>query len=342
MQRCLQLALLGQGQVAPNPMVGAVLVYEDRIIGEGYHQQYGQAHAEVNCLTSVREEDQPLVPKATLYVSLEPCAHFGKTPPCVDLILEKKIQRVVIGSRDPFYKVAGKGIEKLKTAGIEVTVGVLEKECRELNKRFFSFYTHGRPYITLKWAESGDGKIAAHTRRTLISNEATNRLVHRWRSEETSILVGTNTALFDDPSLTTRLWPGRSPLRLVIDKQLRLPVSLQLFDGEHSTVVFNALQDKAHFNLTYYRINGAASWVPQMVKALSGMNVQSLLVEGGAILLQAFIDEGLWDETRVITNENMCIGKGIEAPVLRNAKPFLQQKVFTDTIRYYKNAEHFF
>ncbi|MCW3074801.1 MAG: diaminohydroxyphosphoribosylaminopyrimidine deaminase [Flaviaesturariibacter sp.] len=338
MARCLQLAKLGQGSVAPNPMVGAVLVHNDRIIGEGYHRQYGGAHAEVECLSAVKEEDQHLVSEATLYVSLEPCAHFGKTPPCADLLIQKGIQHVVIGCRDPFYQVDGKGIEKLKAAGINVTVGILEEACKELNKHFFTYYSAHRPYITLKWAQSGDGKIAAFNRRTYISDAATNRIVHSWRSQHQSILVGTNTALFDDPALTTRLWPGGSPLRLVIDKQLRLPVSLQLFNGEHKTIVFNTLQDKEHYNLTHYRLDPSKKLVPQIVKALGGMNVQSLLVEGGAQVLQCFIDEGLWNEARIITAPQLFIGKGIEAPVLKNGKPFHTEQIAADRIYYFKNA----
>ncbi|MDB5197342.1 MAG: diaminohydroxyphosphoribosylaminopyrimidine deaminase [Flaviaesturariibacter sp.] len=340
MHRCLQLAQLGQGKVMTNPMVGAVLVHNDRIIGEGYHRQYGGPHAEVDCIASVRVEDAELIPSATLYVSLEPCAHFGKTPPCADLVIQKGIRKVVIGCRDPFYQVDGKGIEKLNTAGVEVTVGILEERCKELNKRFFTYYTAHRPYITLKWAQSGDHRIAAYNRRTYISNAGTNRLVHRWRSEEASILVGTNTALFDDPDLTTRLHRGKTPLRLVVDKTLRLPVSLKLFNGEHKTIVFNTLQDKEHFNLTHYRLDTNKPLAGQIVKALGGLNIQSLLVEGGAQTLQAFIDAGLWDEARIITNEAMFIGKGIEAPQLKNAMPVRQETIFTDTINYYKSTEY--
>ena len=231
MHRCLELAQLAAGNTAPNPMVGSVLVHNDKIIGEGYHQVYGQAHAEVNCISSVKPEHQGLIPQSTIYVSLEPCAHFGKTPPCADLIIKHQIPKVVVGCRDPFVQVNGKGIEKLQAAGIEVTVGVLEKECKELNKRFFTFHTEHRPYIILKWAQTADLKIAAEDYgRVLISNAQSNRIVHKWRSEEMAILVGTNTALFDDPELNTRLWPGGHPIRLVVDMNLRLPSSLKLFN----------------------------------------------------------------------------------------------------------------
>jgi diaminohydroxyphosphoribosylaminopyrimidine deaminase/5-amino-6-(5-phosphoribosylamino)uracil reductase len=318
-------------------MVGAVLVHDDRIIGEGYHAYFGGPHAEVACLQNVQEKDKSLIAASTLYVSLEPCTHFGKTPPCADLILEQGIQRVVIGCRDPFYQVAGRGIEKLKAAGIEVSVGVLQQECEALNHLFFTYHNQHRPYIILKWAQSGDGKIAAHNRRTYISSKATNRLVHRWRSEVASILVGTNTALFDDPSLTTRLAPGANPLRLVIDRMLRLPVGLTLFNGEHKTVVFNLLQQKEYVNLTHYRLEGDKPIVAQLVKALAGMQVQSLLVEGGAYTLQAFIDAGYWDEARIITNERLFIGKGIAAPGLKDGRPVAQEAIDGDRIRYFKN-----
>ncbi|HJW16280.1 MAG TPA: bifunctional diaminohydroxyphosphoribosylaminopyrimidine deaminase/5-amino-6-(5-phosphoribosylamino)uracil reductase RibD, partial [Flavisolibacter sp.] len=246
MARCLQLAQLGAGNVAPNPMVGAVLVYNDAIIGEGYHEKYGAAHAEVNCINSVIDGERHLISQSTLYVSLEPCAHFGKTPPCADLIVKLKIPKVVIGCRDPFVQVDGKGIEKLLAAGVEVTTGILEKECKELNKLFFTFHTLHRPYIILKWAQTSDGKIAYPTlrkkssspvSRLFITNAYTNRLVHKWRSEQMAILVGTNTAMHDDPSLNTRLWPGNSPVRLVIDKELALPPGLKLFDGSIPTIV---------------------------------------------------------------------------------------------------------
>lgn len=232
MQRCLQLAQLAAGHTAPNPMVGAVLVHDGVIIGEGYHKQYGGPHAEVNCINSVAEEHKHLIPSSFIYVSLEPCAHYGKTPPCADLIIRNKIPKVVVGCRDPFKQVDGKGIEKLVNAGIDVTVGVLEKECRQVNRRFFTFHTQHRPYVLLKWAQTGDGKIASYSEeRLLISNDISNKLVHKWRSEEAAILVGTNTALMDNPSLTNRLWSGKSPIRLVIDMDLRLPKHLQLFNG---------------------------------------------------------------------------------------------------------------
>jgi diaminohydroxyphosphoribosylaminopyrimidine deaminase/5-amino-6-(5-phosphoribosylamino)uracil reductase len=255
MRRCIELAQNGAGYVAPNPMVGAVLVHEDRIIGEGFHQHYGGPHAEVNCINSVSEEDRNLITRSTLYVSLEPCAHQGKTPPCADLIIVNKISEVVIGCRDPFKEVNGKGIEKLKGAGVNVIYGVLESECQQLNKRFFTFYTQHRPYIILKWAETADRKIAANgTERLFISNEQTNRLVHKWRSEEASILVGTNTALLDDPELNTRYWNGPSPIRLIVDMGLSLPSSLKIFNGKQRTIIFNTVKHLDDGNNLYYQV----------------------------------------------------------------------------------------
>lgn len=345
MYRCLELARLGAGHTAPNPMVGAVLVHGDRIIGEGYHQTYGQAHAEVNCIAAVREEDLGLISEATLYVSLEPCAHFGKTPPCADLILSKKIPRVVVGCRDPFPAVNGKGIERMQAAGVEVTVGVLEKECMELNRRFFTFHTEHRPYIVLKWAQSADRKIAAGVERTSISNEYSNRLVHRWRSEEAAILVGTNTAMLDDPALTVRLWKGPNPVRLVVDRELRLPSSLQLFDGKVRTIVFNLERhgegEDRHGgtgNLSYYQLAADSSLVHQLVIALYELKLQSVLVEGGARLLQSFIDEGYWDEARVITNNELELPGGLPAPVLGGIPPVSRETLLSDTIHYYKHV----
>ena len=354
MHRCLQLAELGRGNVAPNPMVGSVLVHNNKIIGEGYHRVYGEAHAEVNCINSVTIEEQPLIPQSTLYVSLEPCAHFGKTPPCVDLIIRKKIPKVVVGCRDPFIQVNGKGIEKLLAAGVELIAGVLEDECKDLNKRFFIFHSDHRPYIILKWAETGDRKIAndldkAGASRLLISNEQTNRLVHKWRSEEMAILVGTNTALLDDPSLTTRLWPGRDPIRLVLDMNLRLPKSLDLFDGKTPTIVFNLRQHSLPFekinatdlrsiSLGYYQLTEDASLVHQIINALYQLNIQSVIVEGGAQLLQSFIDDGSWDEARIISNQHLIVGEGLPAPVLKNHNLVQQQNILTDMVRVYNKT----
>ena len=336
MHRCLQLAENGAGYVAPNPMVGAVLVHEYKLIGEGYHQRYGGPHAEVNCINSATKENKELISRSTLYVSLEPCVHFGKTPPCTDLIIDRKIPEVVIGCRDPFTQVNGKGIEKLKSAGVVVTPGVLEKECQQLNKRFFTFHTQHRPYIILKWAETADKKISANgTGRLLISNEQTNRLVHKWRSEEAAILIGTNTALLDDPELTTRYWHGPSPIRLVVDMDLRLPTSLKIFNEKQRTIVFNTIKHEEDENLTYYHVTGDVSLAHQIVNALYQSKIQSVLVEGGARLLQSFIDEDLWDEVRIISNKQLTIGNELSALELET--PNLEQEFMmqTDCIKIY-------
>jgi diaminohydroxyphosphoribosylaminopyrimidine deaminase/5-amino-6-(5-phosphoribosylamino)uracil reductase len=341
MHRCLELAKAAAGYVAPNPMVGAVLVYENRIIGEGYHQKYGGPHAEVHCINSVKEEHRSVIDKSVMYVSLEPCAHFGKTPPCADLIIANKIPQVVIGCRDPFKQVDGKGVEKLQAAGVQVTLGVLEQEAKALNKRFITFHTQHRPYIILKWAQTANGKIAGdhNAERLLISNEFTNRLVHKWRSEEAAILVGTNTALFDDPALTTRLWNGPDPVRLVIDMNLRLPSTLQLFNGKVRTIVFNSLQHQEQENLLYYQVTHDVNIVHQVVHALYRLNIQSILVEGGAQLLQSFIDEGLWDEMRVITNNELVVPDGLPAPQIQNGHLQKQESLFSDTINYFINPQ---
>jgi len=377
MHRCIELARKGAGFVAPNPMVGAVLVHEDRIIGEGWHEKYGEAHAEVNCITSVKEEDRDVIAQSTLYVSLEPCAHFGKTPPCAVLIIKNKIPKVIIGCRDPFEEVNGKGIEKLKAAGVETILcsGEMEKQCKELNKRFFTFHEKKRPHIILKWAVTGDGKIAEiltspnHSegeaidsyytkttteftdsknppsegrevfRRLLISNEYSNRLVHKWRSEEASILVGTNTALLDNPELTTRLWDGPSPIRLVMDMNLRLPASLKIFDRKVKTIVFNSIKQEEENNLVYYKLAKEKPLISQLLTVLYQLKIQSVLVEGGAKLLQSFIDAALWDEARVIKNKKLIINNGLTAPVLLNVEKVSEEKVATDTIEIF-NPKH--
>jgi diaminohydroxyphosphoribosylaminopyrimidine deaminase / 5-amino-6-(5-phosphoribosylamino)uracil reductase len=324
MYRCLQLAAKGAGYVAPNPLVGAVLVYNGEIIGEGWHQQYGHAHAEVNCIEdAVQKGNARLISQATLYVSLEPCTHFGKTPPCSDFIIQHRIPKVVIGCLDPFAEVKGKGVRKLKEAGIEAETDVLENQCTAINKRFFTVHTQHRPYIILKWAQTADGFIAGISEspatRLLISNEYTNRLVHKWRSEEAAILAGTNTAFLDDPQLTTRLWKGPSPIRLVVDMDLKLPASLKLFSGDTQTIVFNTKKHAEGETISYYQVSTDASLVHQVVNALYQLKIQSVLVEGGARLLQSFIDQDMWDEARIIINQKLKIGKGLPAPEISNS-----------------------
>jgi len=340
MFRCLELAKSGAGNVAPNPMVGSVLVYEDRIIGEGYHKKYGEAHAEVNCIASVKKEDEHLIGKSTLYVSLEPCAHYGKTPPCADLIISKSIPKVVVGCRDPFVQVNGKGIEKLQQAGVEVVSGVLEAECKELNKRFFTFHTKHQPYIILKWAQSKNHRIAnADFSRVLISNEISNRLVHRWRTEEASIMVGTNTALQDDPALNNRNWIGKTPVRLVVDMNLRLHNELKIFDRKQPTIIFNSLKNEEHENLQYIKLDKEKSLVNELMKCCYQLNLQSILIEGGNKLAQSFINENLWDEARVIENSTLIIDNGLRAPALSNQQLTRTEIILTDIISYYLNTQ---
>lgn len=347
MTRCLQLAKQGIGNVAPNPMVGAVLVHDNKIIGEGYHQKYGEAHAEVNCLNSVAEPDKLFIEKSILYVSLEPCSHYGKTPPCTDLIIKNKIKNVIIGCIDVYKEVAGQGVQKLRDAGVEVTTGILQNGCVDLNKRFFTFHQKFRPYLILKWAQSSNGKIAIKTpavpfekkdnliKRTAISNDYSNRLVHKWRREEAAILVGINTVLKDNPLLTTRLWTGKNPVRIVIDKKLELPSGLSVFNDEARTIIYNCTRDFTVKNLIYVKLE-PENFLEQLVHSLFEMNIQSVLVEGGAKTLQSFIDNNLWDEARVITNEDLFIETGVDAPALKNCVKEKKERYYGDVIDYYK------
>lgn len=315
MQRCLDLALLGMGEVAPNPMVGCVIVHQGTIIGEGYHQKFGQPHAEVNAIRSVRNPEW--LAQSTLYVSLEPCSHFGKTPPCSDLIIQNRIPHVVIGTADPFAKVAGKGIERMQKAGIEVEVGVLEKECRQLNRRFFTFHENKRPYIILKWAQTLDGFIDTDRTETQhptwITNELSKRLVHKQRSEESAILIGTNTAEYDNPSLTIREWTGNQPVRMVIDRIQRLDQGLHIFDSTAPTWIFTAEENVDSGTLKYIRLDFNQDILPQLLAALYERDILSVIVEGGSILLNSFLEAGLWDEAFVYTG-NQFFGKGVRAP----------------------------
>lgn len=315
MQRCLDLALLGMGDVAPNPMVGCVIVHDGIIIGEGYHEKYGQPHAEVNAIRSVQNPE--LLVHSTLFVSLEPCAHFGKTPPCSDLIIESRIPRVVIGTVDPFATVAGKGIERMRKAGIEVEVGVLETKCREINRRFFTFHEKKRPYILLKWAQTLDGFIDTDRTETQhptwITNALSKRLVHKQRSEESAILIGTNTAEFDNPALTVREWVGNQPIRMVIDRTGRLDVNLHIFDGKVLTWIFTGIEKPDSENLKFITLNFDQNILPQLLSWLYQRDILSLIVEGGGELLNSFLEMDLWDEAFVYTG-NQFFGKGVAAP----------------------------
>lgn len=323
MQRCLELATLGMGRVAPNPMVGCVIVYEDQIIGEGYHQEYGKAHAEVNAINAVK--DKSLLHKATMYVSLEPCAHFGKTPPCSDLIIHHQIPKVVIACMDSFSLVAGKGIEKLKNAGIEVTIGVLEKEALFLNRRFFTFHQKNRPYIILKWAESKDGfmdidRTANQKGVFWISKESTQILTHRWRSEEDAILVGKNTVENDNPSLTVRAVEGKNPIRIVIDKHLSLSSEYSIFNDEAPTLHFNQNHHaiKNHYEQIAFDFEKKDT-LTRLLKELKERNITSVIIEGGKHTLEQFITANLWDEARIITGTKN-LGNGLLSPSLKGKR----------------------
>ena len=333
--RCIQLAKNGLCNAAPNPMVGAVIVHNDTIIGEGYHIRCGEAHAEVNAIRSVKDES--LLKDSTIYVSLEPCSHYGKTPPCADLIINKGIPRVVVGCQDPFALVAGRGIQKMRDAGIEVKVGVLEEECRQLIRRFITFHTEKRPFITLKWAESADGYIDLY--RTggqpyIFSSPLSSMLVHKRRAEHSAILVGRRTALLDNPSLTVRNWHGKSPVRLVIDKNLTLPKHLSLFDGSTRTLVFTQREDTPNlFQVEFIQLDFNRDILPQIFEVLYQEKLQTLMVEGGSILLQSFIDSGCWDEA-YIEHSSDYLKDGIKAPKLTGEYDFLTEQHFRRNIGY--------
>lgn len=340
MQRCLQLATLAKGNVAPNPMVGAVLVYQQTIIGEGYHQQFGMAHAEVNCINSVKQADIPLIQHSTLYVSLEPCAHAGKTPPCTNLIIANKIPTVIIGCVDVFAAVNGQGILQLQAAGVNVIVNVLQQQCLAINKHFNYFHQYQQPYIILKWAQTADKKIAkSNFDAVAISNQFTNRLVHKWRSQTSAILIGTNTALYDNPSLTNRYWQGKNPTRIVIDAYLKTPAHFNVLDKQAFTIVFNATKQAVGLHVHYILIDFTIDIIPQILQQLYHLNIQSVLIEGGATLLQSFIDSGCWNEARIITNQQLFLHDGIDAPVLKNEILQQQFEIQNDAICYFNNQK---
>jgi len=340
-RRCIALAQNGLGNTYPNPMVGSVLVHKDTIIGEGWHQKAGEAHAEVHAIHNVKE--QSLLKKATIYVSLEPCSHFGKTPPCAELIIAKKIPKVVIGCLDPNDKVAGRGVKKLLEAGCQVIVGVLEEECRNLNKRFFTYHIKKRPYILLKWAETGDGFIAPASQETgkpiWITNLFSKQLVHQWRSEEQAILVGATTAIKDNPQLNVRLWEGNNPVRVVMDKSLRLSGDSFLLDKTSKTIVLtskeNVKNKNASENLLFETIDFERDVPKQICNLLYRHQIQSVIIEGGSKTLQSFIDANLWDEARVFRGETV-FGIGVKGPVFRGKK-ISEEKINSDILTTYTN-----
>lgn len=319
MKRCLILASHGLGQTAPNPMVGCVITHKGVIIGEGYHTKCGAPHAEVNAIENVK--DKTLLPHATMYVSLEPCAHYGKTPPCADLIIKQKIPKVVIACTDSHSKVAGKGIAKLKEHGCHVSVGVMEQEARFLNRRFFTFHDKKRPYIILKWAETADGFIDVNRKKndpqapTWISGEESRCLVHKWRTEEDAIMVGRVTALTDNPTLNARDWQGKNPIRLIIDKNITLPPNLNVFNADSHTVVFNALKNAKKDNIRYVKISFEEDLPITIARYLYEQNVQSVIVEGGSRLINSFVQSKLWDEARVFKGR-INFSSGVKAPAV--------------------------
>ncbi|WEK21478.1 MAG: bifunctional diaminohydroxyphosphoribosylaminopyrimidine deaminase/5-amino-6-(5-phosphoribosylamino)uracil reductase RibD [Candidatus Pedobacter colombiensis] len=319
MQRCLELASMGMGSVSPNPLVGCVIVSDGKIIGEGYHGKFGEAHAEVNAIKSVIEAygDQAarLLANATAYVSLEPCAHFGKTPPCADLLVKHQLKKVVIGNKDPFEDVDGKGIQKLKNAGIEVVTGILEAECSKLNRRFFTRIRKQRPYVILKWAQTADGYFAPKNgAQEWISGPMAKTLVHKWRTEEDAVLIGKRTAIADNPQLNAREWEGKNPLRILIDRNLQVPQSNHIYNKLAKTVIFNEHKTEVQDNIHYIQMEDMQYYLPQKIAfQLYLMDIQSVIIEGGANILHQFIDANLWDEARILS-ANKIWSAGIPAP----------------------------
>ncbi|WJS94854.1 bifunctional diaminohydroxyphosphoribosylaminopyrimidine deaminase/5-amino-6-(5-phosphoribosylamino)uracil reductase RibD [Flavobacterium johnsoniae] len=341
-KRCIELAQNGLGTTHPNPMVGSVIVYESQIIGEGWHKKAGEPHAEVNAVRSVK--DKSLLKKATIYVSLEPCSHFGKTPPCCDLIIANEIPNVVVGTVDPNEKVAGKGILKLIEAGANVTVGVLEKECNELNKRFFTFHQKKRPYIILKWAESQDGflspeKVSDQDRKPIwITNQYSRQLVHKWRTEEQAILVGTQTVVDDNPKLNARDWDGNNPARVIIDRNNRIDKNSFVFDDSVKTIVFSNDNLKSSTeNTSFEVIDFKQNIVPQILDVLYKNQIQSIIIEGGRQTLQSFIDENLWDEARIFIGKT-SFHTGTKAPII-SRKNSIKTNILRDELIQFKNYD---
>ena len=367
-KRCIEIAKNGLGFTRPNPMVGSVIVHNNNIIGEGFTSKYGSNHAEVNAINSVVNKE--LLKESTLYVTLEPCSHFGKTPPCSDLIIKHQIPNVVIGCVDDHEKVAGKGIEKLRNAGCNVTVGVLETECKEHHKRFFTFHNKKRPYIILKWAETSDGFIAPEryyeqrgtkwevnslsterlpqqinlprkdAKPIWITNAFSRQLVHKWRAEEHAILVGTNTVLQDNPSLTTRDWIGKNPIRIVLDREEKLSKDFLIFHDEAKTIILCSKTEDGRTKLTnccseYIDWGSKSSIAKQICDVLFKQNINSVIIEGGSKTLQTFIDENIWDEARVFTGNSSFI-KGTKAPKF-SGRLIYEEKIITDILKIYKN-----
>jgi len=334
MQKCLDLACKGKGNVSPNPMVGSVIVYNDEIIGKGYHEKYGCSHAEVNAINSVKKKY--LLNESTLYVNLEPCAHFGKTPPCSDLIIKYKIPKVIIGCIDTFSNVSGRGVKKMKNAGIKVVVGVLEEQCREINKRFFTFHEKKRPYIILKWAESQDKFIAPlnQSEPFWMTSNKSKHIVHKWRSQEDAILVGRITAQKDNPLLTVRNVVGNNPIRIVIDNDLTLSKDLKLFNNDSYTIIINNIKSYTESKNKYVKISNK-NFIINILNYLYKQNIQSFIIEGGSITLQSFINDNLWDEARVFTTKKH-LKKGVPSPIIAG-RLNEERKVEDDNLKIFNN-----
>lgn len=341
MQRCLELASLGMGSVSPNPMVGCVIVHDQKIIGEGYHKKFGDAHAEVNAINAVLQQygdaAEAMLASATAYVSLEPCAHFGKTPPCADLLIRHRIKKVVIGNTDPFADVNGKGIEKLKNAGVEVVSGILEVQCSYLNRRFFTRIKQQRPYIILKWATTANGFFAPkNTVQQWISGPLSKKLVHKWRTEEDAILIGKQTALADNPQLNSREWQGKNPVRILIDRDLQVPISSYIYNKEAKTIILNEVKTEVQDNIHFIQMEDMHYYLPQKIAfQLYLMDIQSVIIEGGANILNQFITAGLWDEARVFTAASSW-KEGIASPVI-NGIITDQYRIEQDNLTIYQN-----
>ncbi|MEN0095159.1 MAG: bifunctional diaminohydroxyphosphoribosylaminopyrimidine deaminase/5-amino-6-(5-phosphoribosylamino)uracil reductase RibD [Pedobacter sp.] len=339
MNRCLELASMGMGSVSPNPMVGCVIVHEQAIIGEGYHQQFGSAHAEVNAVQAVidnfPEKASELLRNATVYVNLEPCAHFGKTPPCADLLIKHQVKKVVIANTDPFADVNGKGIQKLKEAGITVSTNILQSAGAFLNRRFFTRVSQQRPYIILKWAQTADGYFAPSApSQKWISGAQAKQFTMQWRAEEDAIVVGKQTALIDDPALTNRSGKGKNPIRIVIDRSLDIPLSRQLFNAEAKTIVFNEVKTEVVSNIHYVQMEDMQYYLAQKIAyQLYLMDIQSVMIEGGRQILDQFISHNLWDEARIFTAKTKW-NEGIKAPVLKGNLIF-QEHLETDDLSIY-------
>ncbi|MCX2474587.1 bifunctional diaminohydroxyphosphoribosylaminopyrimidine deaminase/5-amino-6-(5-phosphoribosylamino)uracil reductase RibD [Pedobacter sp. MC2016-05] len=344
MKRCLELAALAIGNVSPNPMVGCVIVHNGKLIGEGYHQEFGKAHAEPNAIKSVfdqyGDDSDELLKQAIAYVNLEPCAHFGKTPPCADLFVKHQLKKVVIGNRDPFSGVDGKGIEKLRNAGIEVVSGVLEEECKYFNRRFFTRILQQRPYITLKWAETANGYFATNDgHQKWISGALAKRMAHQWRTEEDAILIGKQTAIIDNPQLTAREWPGKNPTRLVIDKNLDVPQNNYIFNDEAKTIIFNEIKTDVVGNVHYIQMEDMHFYLAQKIAfQLYLMDMQSVIVEGGANILKQFLEANIWDEARIFSSQGSW-NNGIPSPVI-NGRLQEQIRVGSDQLSIYINQHN--